>query len=376
MSDDALEKKHDASGRRIDELRRKGQSLRSRDLSGALLVVIMCIVILFMARFAAQKFILFFYSLQINISEIMQYDSFPVDIVRKIATSAFLFILPILLLAFIIPLLSPFIFGRWNFSIEALHLKWENLSPNKYFQRVFSKRLFINIGRSFIKFLIISIFLGLFIYFNFSYILRLGIQQDGSSVQSFLVITRNYLIVGCLSISIVAGIDVIFSYFEYIENIKMTTQEVKEETKEAEGNIFVKRKMRSLQMSMVKQRISALIPKSTVIITNPTHYAVGIQYRPGKDKTPKMLFKVKGHLALQVRQMAISHSVPIYEAPLLARAIYHTTKMGAEVKPELYMSVAIVLAYINQLNQFQHGLGAQPYKTDDLRIPKEFIFNE
>src|SRR6185312_16536720 len=100
------------------------------------------------------------------------------------------------------------------------------------------------------------------------------------------------------------------------------------EYKETEGNADVKRKLKSMQIAMLRQRFSALVPKATVVITNPTHYAIAIKYDDKKDKAPKVIAKGKGDIAQHIRKLAVTHRVPIYQAPLLARAIYNTSKLN------------------------------------------------
>ncbi len=104
----------------------------------------------------------------------------------------------------------------------------------------------------------------------------------------------------------IALFDVIYTYFDYNKKSKMTTQEIRDESKDTEGSPEVKRKMRSAQFALLKQRLNQAVPKSTVIITNPTHYAIAIRYDNRKDKAPKVLAKGKDHIAHQIRLLAIS----------------------------------------------------------------------
>ena len=168
--------------------------------------------------------------------------------------------------------------------------------------------------------------------------------------------------------------DVFYQYAQFQNQSKMSDQELKDEYKDAEGSAEVKRKIRSSQFAMYRQRLSVSVPRANVIVTNPTHYAIALRYEANKDKAPKVVAKGKGPVAQQIRSLAIANGVPIYEAAPLARAIYHTTKLNTEIHPELYMSVAIVLSYVHQLKNYQMGIGKQPEYVEDLEIPKEFIF--
>jgi flagellar biosynthetic protein FlhB len=156
----------------------------------------------------------------------------------------------------------------------------------------------------------------------------------------------------------------------------MTTQEMKEESKDVDGNPEVKRKIRSKQYALARQRLSVSVPQATVVVTNPTHYAIALRYDETKDNAPKILAMGKDYIATQIRQLAVANAVPIYEAPPLARAIYHTGNIGSEVHPALYMSVAIVLSYVSQLQNYQRGAGQLPLPVSDLKIPDDFVYSE
>ena len=122
--------------------------------------------------------------------------------------------------------------------------------------------------------------------------------------------------------------------------------------------------------------LTSVIPKATVIVTNPTHYAVALSYAEGKDKAPKVLAKGKDHVAQQIRSLAAQHGIPIYPAPPLARALFHVGKIGSDIQPDLYMAVAVVLSYVQQLKNYQQGNAAMPRVADDLAIPANLIFED
>ncbi len=156
----------------------------------------------------------------------------------------------------------------------------------------------------------------------------------------------------------------------------MTDQEVRDEGKESEGNPEVKRKIRSTQLQRLRQRLQQAVPKSTVVITNPTHYAVALAYDSQRDNAPRIMARGCDLIAHEIRMLAVANAIPIYEAPVLARAIYHSGKVGREIHPGLYMAVAIVLSYVHQLKSFQVGVGAAPVPVYEFDIPTELIFKE
>lgn len=376
MADEAAEKQHQATGKRIAELRKKGTTLRSRDLTSGLVFIAGIVMLIFMSSkmqaTLSENFITAFKSIKLVASS----DDFLFTVFRKLATDSILMLLPIFLVVILVAFLSPFIFGGWNFSLESLSFKLEKLDPIANLGNLFSKKIFTNVIKSMLKVTVILSVLGIYFFNKKDTIVALINLPLKLSMHVSYSIGLEFIIIISSSLVLIILYDVFASYLDFNKQTKMTTQELKDEYKEAEGNTDVKRKLRSTQFALLKQRLNILVPQATVVITNPTHYAVAIKYDDKKDMTPKVIAKGKGDIALQIRQLAITHRVPIYQAPMLARAIFNTSKINAEIKPGLYMAVAIVLSYIHQLSHYQQGKGQQPQFISDLKIPDEYIFAE
>jgi flagellar biosynthetic protein FlhB len=129
----------------------------------------------------------------------------------------------------------------------------------------------------------------------------------------------------------------------------MTKQEAKDELKETEGRPEVRSRIRSLQRAIATRRMMADVPKADVVAVNPTHYAVALRYDAKNMKAPRVVAKGADLIAFQIRRVAEAHKVPIFEHPQLTRALYHTSDIGKEISPRLYVAVAQVLTYIYQL---------------------------
>lgn len=376
MSDDQDDKQHEATAKKLEDLRESGQTLRSKDLSSGLILVGTIIVMVFMADSAYVRFENNFITAFTSIRTVNTDDHNLMKILSTLMTENVLFLTPIFMIAVIASFSSVFIVGGWNFSLKAIEFKLDKINPFKNLSNIYSKKMLYDVVKSFLKFSIIVGLFYIFIKSNFSEIrslsylpLRVAIQSLGSLVERFMIM----LFLGIVTIILM---DVATSFMNFQSKTKMSNQEVKDEQKNTEGNADVKRKLRSLQYSLMRQKIPQLVPQATVLITNPTHYAVALQYKDGTDKAPKVLAKGKGSVAQYMRKLAIASGVPIYEEPPLARAIFHTTKTGGLINPGLYMAVAIVLAYINQLRRYQAGQGALPAKADSIEIPPNFNFKE
>ena len=147
------------------------------------------------------------------------------------------------------------------------------------------------------------------------------------------------------------AVDLLRTRLKYNRDLRMSKQEVKEESKENEGNPQIKAHIRRLRRSMVRKQMMANLTKATVVVTNPTHFAVAIQYDMESMASPLVVAKGKNYLALRIRQKAIENGIPIVENPPLARALYKSVDVGQEVPGNFYRAVAEVLAYIFKMTK-------------------------
>lgn len=156
----------------------------------------------------------------------------------------------------------------------------------------------------------------------------------------------NMLINMCLAMLILGYLDKKYQTYEYEKSIKMTKQEVKDEYKDTEGDPKIKARIRSIQMQMARQRMMSAVPKADVVVTNPTHYAVAIQYDKTKAPAPIVVAKGVDYLAFQIREIAKQNNVPIVENRPVARALYNSVPIDGIIPSDLYVAVAEILAYV------------------------------
>ena len=144
-------------------------------------------------------------------------------------------------------------------------------------------------------------------------------------------------------------IDLVRQQRKYQKDLRMSKQEIREEYKETEGDPFIRARIRRLRRDMLRHQMMKQVPTATAVIVNPTHYAVALRYDHGSTAVPVVVAKGRNHLALRIRELAVSHGVPLVENPPLAQALYKSVKTGQEIPPHLYRAVAEVLAYIYRL---------------------------
>jgi flagellar biosynthetic protein FlhB len=175
---------------------------------------------------------------------------------------------------------------------------------------------------------------------------------------------------------LIAVIDVPFQIFDHTEKLKMTLQDVKDEMKDTDGRPEVKGRIRQLQQEMANKRMMSDVPEADVVITNPTHFAIAVKYKPDSMNTPIVVAKGVDAVALKIREVAGANHVEIIESPRLARAIYYTTKIDQEIPAGLYIAVAKILAYVFQLQNFRRGRGDRPTYPRSVVVPKDMIYDE
>lgn len=371
MSEEAQEKEYQPSLHRLDELKKKGTFLRSRDMgSGAVLILSIVTLIVLADNFyqvLAHNFTAAF-------THFDHLDSLA-TLYYTMAVNSFLLLLPLLLCLFVFSFLLAFVFGGFGLSTDLIKFKLERIDPLKNIKKIVSFSNLIEIIKSVFKFSLFFFLQYLFLYGRSDELLHLG--DIGNSRMPFIgmELIKSYLLFIIAGIVVIMAIDMLYSYVSFQKKIKMSYQELKDEHKEMDGNPENKRRIRQAQLALSRQRIQHDVPGATVIITNPTHYAVALKYDAKKDKAPRVIACGVDNIAADIRLIAIKHVIPIYEAPVLARAIYHTGKPGMYIHPELYMAVAMVLSYINQLKSWQAGVGELPVPVSDFQIPDEFYFD-
>ena len=170
----------------------------------------------------------------------------------------------------------------------------------------------------------------------------------------------------------IAAIDVPHQFWQHMNKLKMTRQEVRDEMKDVEGNPEVKSRLRQQQRELAQRRMMEEVPTADVVITNPTHFAVALRYDPAGNAAPRVVAKGVDHVAERIRAVARHSDVPLFEAPPLARALYWSTDLNDTIPGGLYVAVARVLAYVYQLRAATRAYSA-PVRPTDLPVPDEFL---
>ena len=233
-------------------------------------------------------------------------------------------------------------------SAESLKPKLSKISPAAGLKRLFSKIALANFIKGLVKLTLIGAVMAVILWPKRNQLD--GLVTMDPAVVLGLTKTLSLEMLGTVVavLAIVAAADYLFQYRHWFERQKMSVRELKEEFKQTEGDPAIKAKIRQLRQNRARKRMMAAVPKASVIITNPTHYAVALQYDRGMN-APVCLAKGIDTLALKIREVAAEHNIPVVENPPLARALHATVEMDQEVPPEHYRAVAEVIGYVMRL---------------------------
>lgn len=236
------------------------------------------------------------------------------------------------------------------FSTEVIGVKLDKLNPITGFGRMFSKRTLVELVKSILKIIIIGFFLYNYLKDEIPAMPQFIYYDLGTSLQEIAKILFAMIFQVLAVIIILAVLDYAYQKWQTTQDLKMTKQEVKEEMKQAEGDPQIKGKIRQKQRQMAMARMMQEVPKADVIVTNPTHYAVALQYHKGMT-APLVVAKGQDLVAQKIKDVAREHDVPIVENKPLARALFSAAEIGDMVPQELYQAVAEVLAYVYRLKR-------------------------
>lgn len=254
-----------------------------------------------------------------------------------------------LLMGVVAVLAASFLQNGFVISSEPVMPKLSRLSPMEGFKRMFSVKSIIELVKSLIKVCAVGYVAFLAIYPELAHIKRLP-NSDSEAMLAFLLLLASRMTLGvAIAMFLIAILDTLYQRFQYFKSLRMTRQEIKDEYKQAEGDPMVKQRLRRIRMERAKNRMMSAVPNADVVITNPTHFSVALQYDGKTMKAPKVVAKGQDLVALRIRELAKEHNVPIVENPPLARALFAGAEIDQEIPTAHYEAVAKVISYVYQL---------------------------
>ena len=351
MADESAEKTEEPTGRRLEKARSEGQLARSIELPVAAMSLGA------VGFFSLMGGWLFNGMSQLFVSQ-LEFDRKITDkaellpgLFAQAIVDAFLLILPIMLMMYLIAIVSTVLSGGMVFSIGMVAPKFSKLNPLSGLQRIFGTKALIELGKAIVKFVVVGGILLLQVSNHMQELLSLAnmdLNQAMAVAGKIIVDACFWLAMGLVLIALA---DVPIQQYQVHKKLMMSRQEVRDEMKDSEGRPEVKQKIKQRQREMANNKMMAKVKDADVVITNPQHFAVALAYDPNGEGAPILLAKGSDEMARRIREEAQAHAVELFPAPELARALYFTTQVDEPIPEGLYHAVAQVIAYVFSLNQ-------------------------
>ncbi|WP_144395187.1 flagellar biosynthesis protein FlhB [Pleionea sediminis] len=366
---DSGERSEEATPRKKEKAKSKGQVPRSKELTTALALIMSPLILMLSSSDIAKGFLkMGDITLSVNRQSLFD-ERYMLDALAASVGSVFSTLLLFFAAIFVVSLFAPLALGGLTFSVESLAPKGNRLSPLAGFKRMFGTNAAMELLKAIGKFLLVAFFGWVVISAYFSDYMQLG----RSTPQADVIAAIEFMLVGLLLVSssliVIALIDIPFQIWNHAKQLKMTKQELRDEYKETEGKPEVKSRIRQVQRELTHRRMMESVPDADVVVTNPEHYSVALKYEQTTSGAPVVVAKGLDEVALNIRKVANAHHVPILQAPPVARALYHTTKLDQEIPEELYLAVAQILAYVLQMNEYKRGRATKPKPIKNYPIP-------
>ncbi|HWK94322.1 MAG TPA: flagellar biosynthesis protein FlhB [Pseudolabrys sp.] len=347
---DLEDKTEDPSQKRLDDAFEKGNVVKSQEVNTWFIIAGATLVLMTFSGGMGQGLTATMRGLIANSAIItMDGPSLP-RLFEKIGVELLAALAVPFLILMLAALAGNIVQHRFVWSSESLSPKFSKISPLAGMKRLFSKQSLANFVKGLAKLGIIGTVMVVLLWPDRDRMEGL-ISMDPAALLPFTtVIALKVLGAVVALLAVVAAADFLFQYRSWYGKLKMSLQELKDEYKQTQGDPFIKGKLKQIRQMRMKQRMSAAVPKASVIITNPTHYAVALQYERGME-APLCVAKGVDAMALQIRKIATEHDVPIVENVPLARALHASVEVDQAIPPEHYKAVAEVIGYVMKLRQ-------------------------
>jgi len=366
------EKTEPASQRRLDQARKEGDIPRSREVATFAVLMTAGAGLWMMGGGLVSKLSAVLESgLSLDREQVYN-PAVLMERVTRDAGGVLLACLPLAAAVMLVMLAAPMLIGGWNFSAKAFLPNFGKMNPVRGIGNMVSTNALVELLKAVAKTLLVGAVAWFVVMSNKDAVIGLVTEPFGTAAPHLgSIIAKAFLtMVGALGA--IAILDGPYQIWHYANKLKMTRQEVIQESKESDGNPQIKGKIRQLQREMARKRMMANVPTADVVVTNPTHFAVALKYGEGQRGAPRVVAKGTDEVAARIREIAKENKVTLLEAPALARALYKHTDIDDEIPEALYSAVAEVLAYVYQLRAYSKGSTDQyPDRPNKLPVPPE-----
>lgn len=280
--------------------------------------------------------------------------------------------LPLAIAIMLVAVVSPLLIGGWNFSAKSFMPNFGKLNPMNGLGNMVSSHALVELLKAFGKTLLVGAVGWYVVVSEKDAVVGLALEPLSVAMPHVAGLIARAFLIMVASLGAIAVLDGPYQKWHYANKLKMTRQEVIQESKESDGNPQIKGKIRQLQREMARKRMMSNVPTADVVVTNPTHFAVALKYADNGRGAPRVVAKGTDEVAAKIREIAKENKVALLEAPALARALYKHTDIDDEIPEALYSAVAEVLAYVYQLRAYSKGASDHyPDRPNKLPVPPE-----
>ena len=372
-SEDGQEKTEEPTARKLEKAAEEGQVLTSKEMFVFTGILVMFVLIYILPYFS--QMLLSYWSMFFDWSDIVNDKKSILDILFYALRFFVIVIIFISIPVFLIVVLTQIFVGGINFAPKAMQFKGKKINPIEGFKRMFSQKSLAELVKAILKVLLLFGLTAIVVYDRLDDMIQLTERELSQAVIVMGQAFPQLLFILLIGLAIIAAIDYFWQRHIFIQGLKMTKQEIKDEFKQTEGSPEVKAKIRRKQMEAsanASKQASALenVQEATAVITNPTHFAVALKYEVGSKGAPTILALGKGAMAKAIMERAEQANITLFRSPLLARALFFTGEIGQEISDKLYTAVAVALAYIYKIDRGEFA--SEP----EIIIPEDMQFNE
>jgi flagellar biosynthetic protein FlhB len=360
------------SQRRLQEARERGQIPRSRELTNfATMIGGSAAFVAVGGTLAGHLSQMMRRSLSIDAKSLRTTDSMSAAL-GDAAISAVTAILPVFGALIGMVLLASVVLGGWNFSTKALAPDFSRLSPLSGLKRLFGLHGVSELAKALLKCFVVGAVCAGIVSWIFGDVLSLARMAPRDAISRGAGLVSWAFVWLCASLALVAIVDVPLQIFQFKRALRMTRQELRDESKEMDGRPETKQRIRQMQQTLARRRMMHKVPTADVLIVNPTHFAVALKYDSKKMRAPVVVAKGVDLVAANIRRIAEEHRVPVFESPKLARALYRSTDLNKEIPNGLYVAVAQILSYIFRVRTLNPTIAARVVRPDP-KVGDEYL---
>ena len=346
------DKQYDATPRKLEQARKEGQVVKSKDFSMAISLLVMFTAIYGLSNFIWQQIVQLYTLLYEQIPN-AQIDEIGITYIWTTTIKcATLIIGPILFLAWFIAILADFIQVGPLVAIAPLIPKLDKLNPTKYFKNLISIKTLFELFKNIVKVVILGL-IGWMVYkSHIETILMLAAIDNNFAVMiEFGKLITDFIFKACIAFLVIAAADYGVTKWKFLKDQKMSFKEIKDEYKNTEGDPNVKAALRQRRMQMLQQGMMDAVPEADFVVTNPTHVACALKYKQDEMASPMLIAKGSELIAKKIIDIAKEHNVPVIENAPVARALYKMVDLNQMIPPELYKAVAEILIFVYNMKK-------------------------